>query len=221
MDFGNHDKGNRLMVDWTAEDPDAAVKGQNSHICNAYESRIKKENVMFLPGFSSKQEKYDRGNKTAADHRKWKIEAHRHYRKRCMVYINERLQWEWTLVEHLWQNQRSEVVAILPRLRYGSWLHPAQSLVELVMFLNRILTKAEAHYWPSKLEVAAEVSIVKKIRVLIESSSKPTVIYTDHVESVAIGKQKTLTMSPIDKLNLRLVRASERLQRFQRTEPVS
>ncbi len=57
--------------------------------------------------------------------------------------------------------------------------------------------------------------MVKKIRHLIESLDVPPVIvYTDHSAAVPILKQTTLTTSSIDKLNLRLVRASQYLSGF-------
>lgn len=55
---------------------------------------------------------------------------------------------------------------------------------------------------------------MKKVRHLIEASNQPTVVYTDHGSIVQIVKQASLTNSSTDKLNLRLVRASEYLQRF-------
>ena len=84
----------------------------------------------------------------------------------------------------------------------------------LVMFLSRLLTDAERNYWPTELEVAGLVWAVRKIRHLIESSKAKVVVYTDHSATVDICKQASLTTTSTVRLNLRLVRASQYLQRF-------
>ena len=50
---------------------------------------------------------------------------------------------------------------------------------------------------------------------MVESSEQPTRIYTDHAAMMGIIKQTSLNMVSKGKLNLRLVRASEYLQRFR------
>lgn len=91
----------------------------------------------------------------------------------------------------------------------------ARTLVQPIMFLSKLLNEAEKNYWPTELEVAGIVWVVKKIRHMIESSSvPPVVIYTDHSAAVPISRQTTLTTSSTDKLNLRLVRASQYLSSF-------
>ena len=92
---------------------------------------------------------------------------------------------------------------------------PKQKDVEPILFLSRSLSDAETRYWPTELEVAALVWTVKKIRHMIEASETPPIIvFTDHSATVAIAKQTSLNTTSIEKLNLRLVRASEYLQRF-------
>lgn len=87
--------------------------------------------------------------------------------------------------------------------------------VQPIMFMSKLLNTAESNYWPTELEVAGIVWAVKKIRHLIESSEVPPVIvYTDHSAAVPIARQTTLTTSSTDKLNLRLVRASQYLSMF-------
>lgn len=76
------------------------------------------------------------------------------------------------------------------------------------MFLSKCLNGAEKKYWPTELEVAGVVWVVKKTRHLIELLLKPpVVIYTDYSVAVPISKQTSLKTISIDKLNLRLVRA--------------
>lgn len=93
--------------------------------------------------------------------------------------------------------------------------YPPRAQVEPILFLSRRLSPAETRYWPTELEMAGMVWVVRKMRHLIESTSAgPTVIFTDHGANVGIAKQTTLSTTSTDKLNLRLVRASEYLQRF-------
>lgn len=49
----------------------------------------------------------------------------------------------------------------------------------------------------------------------MESSEQPTRIYTDHAAILGIVKQTSLNTVSVEKLNLRLIRASEYLQRFR------
>ena len=94
---------------------------------------------------------------------------------------------------------------------------PPRHAIEPVLFLSRLLTSAETRYWPTELETAGIVWVLKKVRHIIEASadqSTPTVIYTDHGAALGIAKQTSLSTSSTDKLNLRLVRASDYIQRF-------
>ena len=86
--------------------------------------------------------------------------------------------------------------------------------IQSVMFLNRFLSSVEIKYWSTKLKLADLVWILKKIRHLIDFAVKFTIIYTDHEISFAIVKQTFLSTSSTNKLNLRLVRASNYIQRF-------
>ena len=108
------------------------------------------------------------------------------------------------MIYHLKQNQ---VPGIKDRV--------ARTDVQPIMFLSRCLNDAERNYWPTELEVAGIVWVVKKIRHMIESNRKPPVIvYTDHSAAVPISKQTSLNTTSTDKLNLRLVRASQYLSAF-------
>ena len=49
---------------------------------------------------------------------------------------------------------------------------------------------------------------------MIEASTKPTIIYTDHSAAVDIVRQSSINTTSTEKLNLRLIRTSEYLQRF-------
>ena len=55
---------------------------------------------------------------------------------------------------------------------------------------------------------------MKKTRHIVEASPEKTVIYTDHDAALDIATQTTLKTTSTDKLNLRLIRASDYIQRF-------
>ncbi len=94
-------------------------------------------------------------------------------------------------------------------LATGDYL--ARKAVEPILFLSRLLNPAETRYWPTELELAGIVWVLRKIRHMIESSKHPTLIFTDHGAALGIAKQTSLSTSSTDKLNLRLIRASEYL----------
>jgi len=79
------------------------------------------------------------------------------------------------------------------------------------------LRDAETRYWPTELELAGIVWVLHKIRHIVESALS-TIVYTDYGAALGISKQTTMTTSSTTKLNLRLVRASEYIQRFRYLE---
>lgn len=89
-----------------------------------------------------------------------------------------------------------------------------KSDIQHVLFLSKTLSTAESHYWPTELEVACLVWTIRKTRHLVEACKHPAVIYTDHSATLGIAKQTTLSSSATDKLNLRLIRASQYLSQF-------
>ncbi|KAI2730631.1 hypothetical protein CBS147332_2483 [Penicillium roqueforti] len=59
--------------------------------------------------------------------------------------------------------------------------------VQPIMFLSRLLTKAEQNYWPTELEVACLVWTLQKIRHLLLAAKKLAIVYTDHSATVNIA----------------------------------
>ena len=92
--------------------------------------------------------------------------------------------------------------------------YPARDDIEPVLFLSKMLNQAESHYWPTELEVAGLVWTIRRLRHLIEASKHPVIVYTDHSATTSIAYQTTLKSSNIDKLNTRLIRASQYLSQF-------
>ena len=91
---------------------------------------------------------------------------------------------------------------------------PKQMTIQPILFLSRELTGPEAQYWPTELEISGLVWVVRKLRHLIEASESPVVIFTDHSATCQIARQTSLNTVSIEKSNLKLVRSSEYLQRF-------
>ena len=94
---------------------------------------------------------------------------------------------------------------------------PDRKHIRPILFLSRLLKDAETRYWPTELELAGIVWVLTKVRHMVDIATK-TVIYIDHGAALGIAKQTTLTTSSTDKLNLRLVRASNYIQRFRNIE---
>ena len=78
-----------------------------------------------------------------------------------------------------------------------------------------MLTGAKSRYWPTELKMAALVWIVRRIAHMIKSSKYPTVIYTDHEANSAIAAETKFSIININKLNLKLIRASTYLSQFR------
>ena len=92
---------------------------------------------------------------------------------------------------------------------------PPRTLVEPIMFLSRLLNIHEQRYWPTELEVACLIWVLRKVRHLIEASKNPTVIWTDHAATIGIVNQRSLSTTATDRLNLRLIQAAQYAQRFR------
>lgn len=87
--------------------------------------------------------------------------------------------------------------------------------VEPILFLSKLLTPAERNYWPTEMETAGLVWVVRKTRHLIESASRSTIVFTDHSATTSIARQTHLTTTvSTNKLNLQLVRASQYLSQY-------
>ena len=90
---------------------------------------------------------------------------------------------------------------------------PPKDSVEPIMFLSKLLNKAESNYWATECEVACLVWTLRKVRHHIESCQR-TIVYTDHQATTDIVKATSLNSSSTDKLNLRLIRASQYASQF-------
>ena len=111
------------------------------------------------------------------------------------------------IIFHVKENVTDEIPA-------GKW--PTRSQIQPIMFLSRLLTDAEKNYWPTELEIAGFVWVIKKLRHIVESSKYPVIIQTDHSAILDIIRQSSITTTiSIMRMNVRLVRASQFLRQFQ------
>ena len=93
---------------------------------------------------------------------------------------------------------------------------PFRTAIQTIMFFSRGLTQAEKNYWPTELEVAGFVWVLKKIRHLVDSSKHATIIQTDHSAILDIMKQSSITSTNSTmRMNVRLIRASQFLRQFR------
>ena len=93
--------------------------------------------------------------------------------------------------------------------------YSSRKAIELVLFLNRLLIDVETKYWFTELKLVDIVWIFKKVRHMIDFFEQEfTVIFIDHDVVLNIIKQIKMTITFIDKLNFRFVRASDYIQRF-------
>ena len=112
-------------------------------------------------------------------------------------------------------SKESGIGGILYHVKKECTGYPTRSNIEPITFLSRLLVSAETRYWPTELELAGLVWMLRKTRHMVEASQHPTIVYTDHGAALGIAKQVTLSTTSTDKLNLRLVRASDYVQRFR------
>lgn len=140
-----------------------------------------------------------------------------HHDPTRQLYVDLDASKEFGFGAHIYHSKDDALpkATTLPKATAIEPLAPKQKSMQPILFLSRQLTPAETRYWPTEMEMAGIVWVVKKIRHFIEASSKPTVIYTDHSAAIGIVRQSSMNTTSTEKLNLRLIRASEYLQRFR------
>lgn len=93
--------------------------------------------------------------------------------------------------------------------------------VKLILFLSKCLSSTESRYWLTELKIVELIWVTKRIHHMIAAFNKTQSfrksqikIFTNHSVITSIVKQTKLSFSNIDKLNLRLMRASTYLSQF-------
>ena len=85
------------------------------------------------------------------------------------------------------------------------------------MFFSKILSNIKAKYWFIKLKITYLIQILKKIRHIIQSTELLTIIYINYFITIDITRQTILLTTLTNRLNLRLIRVSDYIQRFSLT----
>ena len=85
--------------------------------------------------------------------------------------------------------------------------------IESIFFFNRFVIDAKSKYWLTKFEIVDIVWILKKIDHIVEISNK-NIIYIDHDAILKIVNQIIFIISSIEKLNFRLIKTFDYIQRF-------
>ena len=91
----------------------------------------------------------------------------------------------------------------------------SRSNILSILFFSKMLNRVKRNYWLTELKIAELVWMIRKTQHLIEASAKLIIIFTDHSVIMSIVKQMSLSSSVTDKLNLRLVWASQYLSQFR------
>ena len=91
---------------------------------------------------------------------------------------------------------------------------PPRTRIQPVAFLSKATSSAESRYEATELEVACLVWTLRKMRHLVEGCNAPVIIYTDHASTKGIMSHTNLGSSCVDKLNRRLIRASQYVSQF-------
>lgn len=92
---------------------------------------------------------------------------------------------------------------------------PSRSAICPIIFLFRLLTRAEKNYWPTELEIAGFVWVIKKVRHIVESSRAKIIVQTDHSAILDIIQQSLITSTASTmRMNVHLVRTSQFLCQF-------
>ena len=129
-----------------------------------------------------------------------------------LVHFNAKLQ----LYANLDSSKEIDVKAMIYHVNWdeNTKAYPSRKSVRSIMFLSRQLNSSKQRYWFIELEFAELIWMLKKIRHLIEFIELSIIMFIDHDAALEIIKQTFLSISSIDKLNLKLIRVFDYIQRF-------
>ena len=128
-----------------------------------------------------------------------------HYDSKRQIYVNLNVNKEFDIDAIVYHVKKDFI---------KSNEYSIKSFIQSIMFLFRLLNSIETRYWSIKMKIADIVWILRKIRHFIESFTSFIVIYIDHDVTLNIVKQITLSSFSTNKLNFRLVRVNDYIQRF-------
>ena len=93
--------------------------------------------------------------------------------------------------------------------------YSSKKTIKSILFLNRLFFDAKIKYWSIELKLNDIVWVFRKIRHFVDFFlQKFFVVFTNHEFVLNIVKQINMTIISIDKLNFRIVKISNYIQRF-------
>ena len=129
-----------------------------------------------------------------------------------LVHFNAKLQ----LYANLDSSKKIDVRAMIYHVDWNedTKSYPPKKSVRSIMFLSRQLNSSKQRYWLIELKFAELIWVLRKIRHFIEFIELSIIVFIDHDAALEIIKQTFLSISSTDKLNLRLIRVFDYIQRF-------
>ena len=90
----------------------------------------------------------------------------------------------------------------------------SRHVIESIFFLSRFIINAKSKYWFIELKIIEIIWVLKKTRYIVETIFDIIIIYINYDVAIDIAKQATLIIIFMNKLNFRLMRAFDYIQRF-------
>lgn len=87
-------------------------------------------------------------------------------------------------------------------------------VIDSIFFLSKCLSSIETRYWSIELKIAKLIWMTRKTHHMIKKFRSRTIVWTNHNAIINITQQTKLSSFNVDKLNLRLIRASTYLSQF-------
>ena len=127
-----------------------------------------------------------------------------YYNRKRKLFIDLNTSKNWDFVDMIYHVKNDSSNNDFSRIK-----------IQFIMFFSRCLNNVERNYWSTKLKIVEIIWIIRKIRHLIEFNEYSSIIiYIDHFVAIFISRQINLITFSIDKLNIRLVRISQYLSKF-------
>jgi hypothetical protein len=112
------------------------LKNSKYHYADCYEFRIAQTNVWFIEEMTTSKERRKIAVQHVKLHRQWKIKTTQNYHKSCEIYVQNRIKWEWDLLNHV--------------LRYSSLKWSSVATLERVIHLAHF-SKIRLHHDYAKM----------------------------------------------------------------------
>ena len=114
-------------------------------------------------------------------------------------------------------NKKFDIETIIYHLKkkFCNENYSSRFAIKFILFLSRFLNFAKTKYWLIELKFVDIIWILKKIKHLIKFSFLSIVVYINHDIVLRLTKQTILIISSTNKINFRLIRVNDYIQRFE------